>query len=117
MTMTGKTLSAQVDLDTAQRINLLSKIENRSTSQIASASIKLGAMLPPSAWSALLQLNGAASEAQWQEITQEITRVLLHYQYKIAQEKIAQNIDQQWLNSLETEDDILTASINLTCDV
>jgi hypothetical protein len=42
------------------------------------------------------------------------TAVLLHHQYKLAQEKIAQNIDQQWLNSLETEDDILRTSVDLT---
>ncbi len=40
--------------------------------------------------------------------------MLLHHQYKLAQEKIAQNIDQQWLNSLATEDDILRVSVDLT---
>ena len=47
--MTGKTLSAHVDLETTQRINALSKLENRSKSQIVSASIKLGTMLPRNA--------------------------------------------------------------------
>jgi predicted transcriptional regulator len=112
--MTGKTLSAHVDLETAKRISTLSEMENRSKSQIASASIKLGSMLPHNAWSALLQLNSVASEAQWQEISQEITRVLLHHQYKLAQDRIAQNIDQKWLDSLETEDDLLLASVELT---
>jgi hypothetical protein len=115
--MTGKTLSAHVDLETAKRISSLSKMENRSKSQIASASIKLGAMLPHNAWSALLQLNGIATEAEWQKISQEITRVLLHHQYKLAQGKISQNIDQQWLQSLETEDDLLNASVELTHNV
>ena len=115
--MTEKTISADLDIETAERISVLSKMENRSTSQIASASIKLGAILPHDAWSALLQLNGVASEAQWQEISQEITRVLLHHQYKLAQQRIAQNIDKNWLNSLETEDDLLCASVELTRDV
>ncbi|MBE9249180.1 hypothetical protein IQ226_08375 [Dolichospermum sp. LEGE 00240] len=115
--MTEKTISADLDIETAEQISALSQMENRSTSQIASAAIKLGAMLPHNAWSALLQLNGVASEAQWQEISQEITRVLLHHQYNLAQQRIAQNIDQKWLNSLETEDDILYASVELTRDV
>lgn len=115
--MTGKTLSAHVDPETTQRINALSKLENRSKSQIASAAIKLGAMLPRNAWSVLLRLNADASETEWQEISQEITRVLLHHQYKLAQSKIAQNIDQQWLHSLETEDSLLTASVALTHNV
>ncbi len=115
--MTGKTLSAHVDLETTQRINALSKLENRSKSQIASASIKLGAMLPRNAWSALLQLNAVASESEWQEISQEIARVLLNHQYKLAQSNIAKNIDQQWLNSLKTEDSLLAASVALTHDV
>lgn len=115
--MTGKTLSAHVDLETTQRINTLSKLENRSKSQIASAAIKLGAMLPHNAWTALLRLNADASDTEWQEISQEITRVLLHHQYKLAQSNIAQNIDKQWLHSLETEDSLLTASIALTHNV
>ncbi|MGI0482058.1 hypothetical protein ACN4EE_14890 [Geminocystis sp. CENA526] len=115
--MAGKTLSAHVDLETAERITSVSKLENRSLSQIASASIKLGSMLPPNAWSVLLQLSNTASKTQWQEIAQDITRVLLDHQYKLAEEKISQNIDRNWLNTLETEDDILLASIELTRDV
>lgn len=115
--MAGKTLSAHVDLETAERITSVSKLENRSLSQIASASIKLGSMLPSNAWSVLLQLNNNASKAQWQEIGQDITKVFLDHQYKLAEEKISQNIDRDWLNTLETEDDILLASIELTRDV
>lgn len=115
--MAGKTLSAHVDFETAERITYLSKIENRSLSQIAGASIKLGSMLPSNAWLVLLQLIHNASKAQWQEIAQDITRVLLHHQYKLAQEKISQNIDKEWLTTLKTEDDILLASIELTRDV
>jgi predicted transcriptional regulator len=50
--MTEKTISAELDIETAERISALSQMENRSTSQIASAAIKLGAMLPHNSWSA-----------------------------------------------------------------
>ncbi|AFZ46694.1 hypothetical protein Cyast_0721 [Cyanobacterium stanieri PCC 7202] len=115
--MTGKTLSAHVDMETSERITALSKRENRSKSQIASTAIKLCSILPPNAWSALLQLTNVASKSQWLEISQDITRVLLHHQYQLAQKRIAENIDQELLNSLETEDDILSASIKLTGNV
>lgn len=115
--MKGKTLSAHVDIETAERITSLSKRENRSLSQMASASIKLGSLLPPNAWSVLLQLTNTANLAQWQDITQDITRVLLHHQYKLAEDQISKNIDSHWLETLKTEDDILSASIELTRNV
>ncbi|MGY6529684.1 MAG: hypothetical protein ACXITR_07110 [Cyanobacterium sp.] len=104
-------------METSQRITALSKRENRSKSQIASTAIKLGSILPPNAWSALLQLTNVASSSQWLEISQDITRVLLNHQYKLAQTRIAQSIDEEWLNSLKTEDDILSASVELTRNV
>ena len=115
----GKTISAHVDQETIQRIDQLAKLENRSRSQMTGMAIKLGAELPPEAWSALLQINAWGSDADWQVIGQEIARVFLHHRYRLTQNKMAVQIDRQWLNSLslETEDEILATAIKLTSNV
>jgi hypothetical protein len=111
------TISAHVDQATIERIDQLAKLENRSRSQMTGTAIKLGAELSPEAWSVLLQLNSQGSEEDWQAIREEMTRLFLHYRYRLTQRKIATQIDSQWLDSLKTGDDILSAAVELTRNV
>ena len=46
-----------------------------------------------------------------------MTRLFLHYRYRLTQRKMATQIDSQWLDSLKTEDDILSAAVELTRNV
>ncbi|MBE9058947.1 hypothetical protein [Sphaerospermopsis sp. LEGE 08334] len=43
-----------------------------------------------------------------------INRSFLDQQYQIITEKITKQFDSEWLNTLETEDDILEAAVELT---
>ncbi|MBR8827101.1 MAG: hypothetical protein DSM107014_04205 [Gomphosphaeria aponina SAG 52.96 = DSM 107014] len=114
--MARKTLCAQVDLETAKRIDALSQLENRSLSEIASASIFLGSILPPEVWEQLWKLKTNGSQEDWEEIAHLFARSLLEHQYKKTSEKITQQFDAQWLDTLETEEDLLNAAIELTKD-
>ncbi len=112
--MTEKKLSTQIDLDTAKRIEALSLAESRSISQIASAAIKLGSILPHDVWTQLWKLNATGTDEDWQAIAAILARSLLEHRYQSATASITQHFDSQWLNTLETEDDLLEAAVELT---
>ncbi|MBD2364798.1 hypothetical protein H6G36_27130 [Anabaena minutissima FACHB-250] len=112
--MAGKTISAYTDAETASRVNHIAKMEHRRPSQIAGMALKFFAYLPPEARAVLWQLEGMGSTADLEEISREITRILLNAQYKAAQRQIMDHMKYENLDNLETEDDILEAAVNLT---
>ena len=112
--MEETTISAHVDIATASRINNLAKTEQRQTSEIAEMALKFFLSLPPEARTALWQIEALASPDDFEQITREIARALLHAQYKVAHEQIMTHIKVDNLDQLETEDDILAAAIAVT---
>lgn len=110
----GKTISAHVAETTVAKIDQLAKLENRSRSQITGAVVELGGDLPHEAWTALFQIKALGTEADWQALQADLTRTLLHHRYRLYQHQMKSQVDQQWLTDLKTEDDILTAAVNLT---
>ncbi|MHC5854300.1 hypothetical protein [Nostoc sp.] len=112
--MAGKTISAYTDTETASRVSYIAKLEHRPTSQIAGMALKFFACLPAEARAALWQLEGMGSTADFEEISREITRILLHAQYKVAHRQIMDHMKFEHLDQLETEDDILEAAVALT---
>jgi hypothetical protein len=111
--MAGKTISAYTDTETASRVSYIAKLEHRPTSQIAGMALKFFAYLPAEARAALWQLEGMGSNADF-EVSREITRILLHVQYKVAHRQIMDHMQFENLDQLETEDDILEAAVALT---
>jgi predicted transcriptional regulator len=112
--MAGKTISAHLDTETADRISYIAKIENRRTSQIAGMALKFFISLPPEARVALWQIEAFASTDDFEELTRELTRILLHTQYKMAHQRIMEQMKVDNLEQIETEEDILQAGIALT---
>ncbi|MDP5017896.1 MAG: biofilm development regulator YmgB/AriR family protein [Dolichospermum sp.] len=112
--MAGKTISAHIDTETANRVTNLATMEQRRTSQIAGMALKFFVGLPPEARAALWQIEALASPADFEEITREITRTLLHAQYKVANRQIISHLNVDNLEQIETEDDILEAAVALT---
>jgi hypothetical protein len=112
--MAGKTISAYTDAETASRVSHIAKLEHRRPSQIAAMALKFFACLPPEARTVLWQLEGMGTTADFEEISREITRILLHTQYKVAHRQIMDHMKFENLDQLETEDDILEAAVALT---
>ncbi len=112
--MAGRTISAHIDTETASRVTHLAKMEQRRTSQIAGIALKFFVCLTPEARAALWQIEALASPADFEEITREITRTLLHAQYKVAHRQIMAHMKVDNLDQMETEDDILEAAVALT---
>ena len=82
----SKTISAHVTSETIAKIDHLAKLENRSRSQLTGAVVELGG---------------------------DLTRTLLNHRYRLLQQKMSPQGDRQWLDTLETEDDILSAAVLL----
>lgn len=110
----SKTISAHVAETTVAKIDQLAKLENRSRSQMTGAVVELGGDLPHEAWTALFQIKALGNEADWQALQQDLTRTLLHHRYQLYQRQMKTQVNPQWLTSLETEDDILAAAVELT---
>lgn len=112
--MAGKTISAYTDTDTADRIESIAKREDRRKAQIAGMALKLFSVLPDEARTAWRKIETFGSPADMEHAIADITRILLNAQYAISTQQVAQEIDAESLNGLETEDDLLTAAIALT---
>lgn len=112
--MAGKTISAYTDKETASRVAYIARIEQRKPSQLAAMALKLFVELPQEARAALWQIEALGSRADFEEVMQEIARTLLHAQYKVAHRQVIEQMKVENLEQLETEDDILSAAIDLT---
>ena len=110
----GKTISAHVAETTVAKIDQLAKLENRSRSQMTGAVVELGGDLPHEAWSALFQIKALATEEDWQALQEDLTRTLLKHRYRLHIAQMKDQVDHQWLATLETEDEILATAIDLT---
>lgn len=112
--MNKKTISAYTDSETAESVAYLAKLEHRSPSQIAGMALKFFVSLPAPARTAWCQISALGNQTDLETVTQEIAHKLLDMQYQIAQRQIVEQAKVEGLEKLETEDDFLTAAINLT---
>lgn len=112
--MTGKTISAYTDAETAQRIEGIAKREHRKKAQIAGAALKFFVNLPEEARTAWRQIEALGSPEEIERISQDIARTLLHAQYEMAHKQVVQEMTTEHLGCLETEDDLLTTAVSLT---
>jgi len=103
-------------LDLIQQVKYEIIVEKESLcySQIANSKTEVIEALPGELWRSLSDLKAVATLEQWQAFQQDLLRLVLDHRYQLIQAKIAEKIDKDWLDSLETEDDILAAAIELT---
>ena len=112
--MTGKTISAYTDKQTADLVDRLAKIEQRSPSQIMAIALKFFVKLPVSAREAWYQIEAIGDEADKEQTIQEITRALIDKRYEIMQDRVVTEMATDSIGKLETEDDIVSAGIKFT---
>ncbi len=91
-----------------------SEDSNKSSQDLVSISMKLSSIIPNDAVEKLKKLNNIGSQEDWQEIANLFARSLLDYQYKVVTKRITQQFDSQWLATLESEEDLLNAAVELT---
>lgn len=112
--MSGKTISAYTDKQTADLVELLAKIEQRTPSQVMAIALKFFVKLPVKAREAWYQIEAIGDEAERERAIEKITQTLIDERYEILQRKVVEEINIDSVGQLETEDDILTAALKLT---
>ena len=112
--MAGKTISAYTDKETADLIDRLAKIEQRTPSQLMAIALKFFVKLPVSAREAWYQIEAIGDEADKERAVALITQTLIERRYSLMQKKAVQEIAIDSIGELETEDDILDAAVDLT---
>lgn len=114
--MAGKTISAYTDSQTADSVAYLAKIEQRTPAQIAGMALKFFVSLPAPARTAWYQIVALGEQCNREQVAREIARTLLNAQYEIARKQVVSQIEVEQKQSLESEDDILSAAVRLTSD-
>ena len=113
--MTGKTISAYTDAETAYRIESIAQREHRKKAQIAGTAVKFFVGLPEEARTAWRHIEALGTPDEIEQISQDIARTLLHAQYAMAHKQVVQELNTETLGTLKTEDEILDAAVSLTC--
>ncbi|MDJ0689269.1 MAG: hypothetical protein QNJ41_12240 [Xenococcaceae cyanobacterium MO_188.B32] len=114
--MAGKTISAYTDSETASRVGIIAKVEQRTQAQIGGMALKLFVSLPKEAREALWQIETIANGQDWESLMNEVTRTILNVQYRLASQQVIEQMKVEKLENLNSEDEILQTAVNLTGD-
>jgi predicted transcriptional regulator len=112
--MSGVTVSAHTSQEIVSRLDAIAKAERRNRSQVVSMALDLFVELPPSAREAWLKLSNTNSQQQMKVVMDKIARTIIDAQYQTAHAQLIAEMQIEHLEPLETEDDILTAAVNMT---
>ncbi|TVR13295.1 MAG: hypothetical protein EA395_04310 [Phormidium sp. GEM2.Bin31] len=123
--MSRNTLDISLDPKLSQRIQELSQLNNSSSSEViqlilsfcdsyrnAVASICQDEAISETEKKDLIKALSNPSDQE--ELIEVLLKVVLSRNYEIASQKIQEQIDPDFLESLETEDDILAAAVEMT---
>jgi hypothetical protein len=112
--MSGVTVSAHTSKEIVARLDAIAKAERRNRSQVVGMALDLFVGLPPSVREAWLKLSNTGSEQQMKALMDNIARTIVDTRYQIARDRVIAEMNIEHLEPLVTEDDILTAAVNLT---
>jgi hypothetical protein len=112
--MAGKTISMHASEATALRVEQVSRLEDRSPSQIAAAALNFYLLLPPEAHTALRHVQALGTAEDVERVIGKMARLLLDAQFEVAERRVVASMTARGLDSLESEDDILAEANALT---
>lgn len=111
--MPGKTISMHASGETAQLLEYLARVEDRSPSQIAAAALAFYLRLPPEAHAALRHVQALGSDSDVRQVMRGITRLLLNAQYDLAVGQLGRELGEQGRPVPETEEEMLDEAARL----
>jgi hypothetical protein len=112
--MAGKTISMHASEETARRVEQVSRLEDRSPSQIASAALNFYLQLPSEAHTALRHVQALGTSEDVARISRKVARLLLDAQFEVAEQRVVASMTTQGLEALESEDDVIAEANALT---
>ncbi len=110
----SKIISTSVSPELAEQIDQVAKLENQSRASVIRGAIEVMTALPVKALSNIFDLHQQGTAEDREILYNDIARAFLHHQYRLGQRALAKTIDQKFLDTLETEEDIINAAIALT---
>jgi predicted transcriptional regulator len=105
--MAARTISLHASGETARMVEHLSRVEDRSPSQIAAAALAFYLRLPPEAHSALRHVQALGEEDDVRGVMRGVTRLLLNAQYDVAVRRMGEALRHQGGPVPETEEEML----------
>lgn len=112
--MAGKTISMHASEDTARRMEHMSRVEDRSPSQIASAALNLYLQLPPESHAALRYVQALGTEEDMVRLSRKLGRLLLDAQFEIAERRMVAAMPAPDAGAPMSEEDIIAEANALT---
>jgi predicted transcriptional regulator len=111
--MAGKTVSAHVDAETAQRLANLARSESRSASRIAAEAIRFYTQLPSLAHDSLRRFQSYASAESYDLMMREIAREIAWAGFNGAIDALAPQLAERYEGRLNTDEEIEAEAIRL----
>lgn len=105
--MAARTISLHASGETARMVEHISRVEDRSPSQIAAAALAFYLRLPSEAHSALRHVQALGGEEDVRRLMDGVTRLLLNAQYDIAVRRMGEDLQKQGVPIPETEEEML----------
>lgn len=105
--MAARTISLHASGEMARMVEHLSRVEDRSPSQIAAAALAFYLRLPSEAHSALRHVQALGGEEDVRGLVRGITRLLLNAQYDVAVRRMGDDLLEQGVPVPETEEEML----------
>jgi hypothetical protein len=107
----GKTISMHASEDTVRRMEHVSRVEDRTPSQIASAALNFYLQLNPEVHSALRYVQALGTADDLTRVNRDIARLLLDAQYQLAVRQMGRTLEGR--PAPETEDELLAEAERL----
>jgi hypothetical protein len=112
--MAGRTISMHASEEVARRVEHLSRVEDRSPSQIASAALRFYLEMPPEAHTALRHVHALGSGADLERVISKIALLLLSEQYEISVRQMGRELEARGAIVPESEEELLVEGALLT---
>jgi len=110
--MKARTISAYADAKTAQIVERIASLEDRSPAQIAAAALRFYVSLPTEAHAAFRRVEKLGSAQDMDGLARDITRKALDAEWAVAQRQF---VDEMAVPAdAATEEDILAEAVRLT---
>ena len=112
--MAGRSISAHVDAETVSKLGGIATREGRTPSQLTAASLKLYLALPEAVRAALHDVDALGTPEDRHNLLRAIGRTVASSHYEIARRRVAEGMQLECEDKLNTDETILAEAVRVT---
>ena len=112
--MAGQSISAHADVETVSKLRGIAAREGRTPSQLTAASLKLYLDLPGTVRAALRDVDALGTPEDRHNLLRAIGRTVASTQYEVARRRVAEGMQLDREDELDTDEAILTKAVRVT---